>query len=116
MHTFARVGVFIQVRAIELRQATGVVRKVRRHPIQQHADAAGMAGLHEALQAFGLAKARTRCVQAQRLVAPGAIERMLADGQQLDVGETQLGDVIRQTIGQFVPGGKAPALAMAPGP
>ncbi len=113
VEAFARVGVFVQRGAVELRQAVRVGRKVRGHPIHQHADALGMAGLDEACEAFGGAEARGRRVQAERLVAPGTVERIFADRQQLDVREAEVGGVGRQRIGELVPRVQAP-IGMAP--
>ena len=39
MEALARVGVLEQVRAVEVREAVLVVREVRRHPVEDHADA-----------------------------------------------------------------------------
>ena len=61
------------------------------HPVEQQAQAPGVAGGDEAREAGGVAEARGGRVQAQRLVAPGAVERVLGDGQQLQVGEAQVG-------------------------
>ena len=34
-----RIGVLVKMRAVEVREAVSVVRKMRRHPIENHADA-----------------------------------------------------------------------------
>ena len=52
-----------------------------------------MRAIDEAGEAGGLAEAAGRREQADRLVAPGCIERMLADRQQFEVGEAEAGGV-----------------------
>ena len=54
---FARVGVFVQMRAVEVGQAVPVFRKVGRHPIQNHAYAVAMAVIDEVRELVGLAVA-----------------------------------------------------------
>ena len=44
VEALARVGVLVQVRAVEARQPVLVVREVRGHPVEDHADAAAGAG------------------------------------------------------------------------
>ena len=95
-----------------------VLRKVPGRPVEQHADALGVAALDEAAETLGAAEAGGRRVQADGLVAPGAVEGMLGDGQQLDVREAQPGGIARQRGGQGVPVhevGGAPAGRAAPG-
>ena len=86
---------------------------MRRHPVEQHAEAGRAAGRHEARETVGRTEARGRRVHAQRLVAPGSVERMFGDRQQLDVREAELGDIGRQRRGQIVPAVET-AVGMAP--
>ncbi len=79
--------VFVQRGAIEARQAVGVAREMSRHPVEQHADAGLMALIDEIAQVVGRAVAAGGREVAGGLVAPGVIERMLGDRQQLDVRE-----------------------------
>ena len=74
-----------------------------------------MAGGYKNCKTFGLAEARRRRIKPERLVTPGAVERMLADRHQLQMGEPQAGGIGRQLQGQFLPTGKASTLAEAPG-
>ena len=50
----ARIGVFIQGRAVETRQAVGILGKVGRYPVQQYADPVLMAHIHEIAKVIGL--------------------------------------------------------------
>ena len=38
MPPLPRIGVLVEVRAVEFRQAVRVRREMRRHPVQNHAD------------------------------------------------------------------------------
>ena len=115
VEALARVGVFIESRAVELAQPVRVGREVRRHPVEQHADARGVRARDEAAESRGPAEARRRAVQADRLVAPRAVERMFGHGQQFEVGVAHLLRIWHQLIGQLGPGEEAIAvLHLAP--
>ncbi|MNH11885.1 hypothetical protein D3C79_714130 [compost metagenome] len=85
--------------------------EMRRHPVEQHANAALVAGVDEGGKVLGAAVARGGREQRQRLVAPGAAERVLHDRQQFDMGEAQLLNVRHQALGQLAPVVIAPHLA-----
>ena len=57
--------------------------------------------LDEGAEVARRAEARGRRIQADRLVAPGAVEGMLADRQQLDVGEAHVARIGHQRVGQL---------------
>ncbi|MNM98353.1 hypothetical protein D3C81_1108820 [compost metagenome] len=97
------VFVLVQGRAVETRQAMFVGREMRRHPVEQHADTALVAGIDEGGVVFGATEARGGREQRQWLVAPGAAERVLHDWQQFDVGEAQFLHIGHQALGQFTP-------------
>src|SRR5262245_21548645 len=71
-------------------------RKVRRYPVEDHTDTGLVQRIDEGLEIVRCAVARTRCKVSSGLITPGTIERMLHDGQKLDVGETQLPRIRRQ--------------------
>ncbi|MCY1525358.1 hypothetical protein D9M68_603340 [compost metagenome] len=101
VETLARVGVLVQRGAIEVAQAVRVGGEVRWHPVEDHAQPRGMRGFDEMAEVAGCAEARGRRIQADRLVAPRAIERVLGDGQQLDVREAQVAHVGHERVGQL---------------
>ena len=76
----------VQRGAVELDEAVRVLREVRRHPVHEHADAGRVATVHEVHEVLRRPEARGRRVVATDLVAPGAVERVLGDAHQLDVG------------------------------
>ena len=115
MKTFLGVGVFVEMRAVKSRQAVRVAGKVRGHPIQNNAQAGGMGRVHKILKILRAAKARRRREHAQRLVAPGRVQRMLTDRHQLQMRKAQVAGIRHQRIGQFAVVQPAPAIRLAPG-
>ena len=93
MEALARIGVLVERGAVEPRQSLLIGREMGRDPVEDDAKARGMRPVDEAGESRRLAEAPGRREQADRLVAPGLVERMLADRQKLDVGVAQIGDV-----------------------
>ena len=78
MLALARVGVLVQRRAVEAGQAVRIAREVRRHPVEQDADAGLVQDVDERLEVVGRAEATGRRVVADGLIAPG---RVVADAR-----------------------------------
>jgi hypothetical protein len=118
MEALARIGVLEQVRAVEGSQSVGVGREVRRHPVEDHADAGLVQHVDQVHQVLRRAVARGRREVAGGLVAPGAVERMLRDRQQLDVRESAFAHMVGERMGdvaigrQHVVAGPAPRAEM----
>jgi hypothetical protein len=106
----------VQVRAVEVGQPVPVLREVRRHPVDDDADALLVAAVDEVLEVIGRAVAGGDRVVADGLVAPGAVERMLGQGQDLDVGEAEVLHVRQQRVGQLAVAQPAVALLRHPPP
>ena len=100
----ARVGMFVERGAVEMGEAMRVDREMRRHPVEDDAEARRMRTIDEAREARRIAEAAGRREQADRLIAPGGIERMLGDRQQFEMGEAQIDDIGDQRVGEFVVG------------
>ena len=80
MRALPRVGMLVEMRAIELREAEGVSREMRGSPIQKNANAGEVSAVNKLHEFSGRAVAAGCGEIADRLIAPGAIERMLHDG------------------------------------
>lgn len=80
MEALARVGMLIERGAVELGETVGVGRKMRRHEVDDNADAFLMAGIHEGGEILRLAEAARGREQPQGLVAPRAGEGCSATG------------------------------------
>ncbi len=104
MRALARIGVLVEMRAVEERQAVRVAREMRGRPIENHADAFLMAAIDEVHEIFRRAEAAGDREISDGLIAPGLVERMLHDGHQLDVRVAHLLDVGNQLIGEFAIG------------
>ena len=102
-----RVAVLVEVRAVEVAEPVLVGREVRRHPVEDDADAALVQAVDQVHQVLRRAVAAGRREVAGRLVAPRAVERVLHHRQELDVREAELGDVVGQRLGQLAVGERA---------
>ena len=92
---------FIKMRAVKQGQPVFVGRKVRRHPIQQDAQALVVGGRDQRTEFFGCAVADGGGVHANGLIAPRAVKRVFGDRHHLDMGEAHVRHVIDQIAGQF---------------
>jgi hypothetical protein len=99
--TLARVGVLVEVGTVEESEALEVLREVRRDPVDHHADPGPVKRVHQVLEVVGGTEPARRGEEAQRLVAPGAVEGVLGRRQELDVGVAHLGDVGDQFVGEL---------------
>ena len=97
----ARVGVLVERGAVELRERPLVAREVRGHPVDEDAVAVLVQVVDEPPEVVGGAEARGRGVVRRDLVAPRPAERVLGDGQQLDVGEAGLVEVVDELAGHL---------------
>ncbi len=110
------VRVLVQRRAVEAGERELVLGEVRRHPVDDHADAGLVQPVDEVPEAVRVAEARCGREVRRHLVAPGAAERVLHHGQELDVGEPQVGQVGDQLVGELGVGQRLLAVALAPRP
>ncbi len=106
----ARVGVLVQVCPVEGGERPVVTREVGGYPVEDHADAPLVEAVDEVAEVVGRPEARGRRVVAGHLVAPGAGERMLHHRQQLDVRESEIGDVVGELVGELAVAQRAVAL------
>ncbi len=110
MPSLLRIVVLVQRRAVEACEPMGVVGEVRRHPVEDHADAPPVEVIDEPAEVVGRAVARRRGEEARHLVAPRAVERMLHHRQQLDVGEAERAAVVGELRRELAVGEHAVAL------
>src|SRR5262249_33748428 len=110
VHPLARVSVLKQVRAIEVDQPVFVGREVRWHPVEDDADALLVKVVHKVHEVLRTAVAGGRREEARRLVAPGAVEGMLHDGQELDMSVVHAVDMVGKRLRQLAVGQRAVAL------
>ncbi len=112
----ARVGVLVEVGAVEEAQAVLVGGKVRGHPVQDHADAVLVQGVDEVHEILRRAVVARRRKVSRDLVSPGAEEGVLHDRQEFDVGEAHLPNIVGELRGHLPIGEGAVALFGHPSP
>ena len=104
------VRVLVEVRAVEGLETELVGGEVRRHPIQDHADAVLVQVVDEEHEVLRRPIARGRGEVARDLVTPRLVERMLHHRQELDVREAHARDVVGEAGGELAVGEPAAAL------
>ena len=110
------VGVFVGGCTVEVVQAEGVPGEVGGDPVQNDAYPGLVELVDEVFQVIGRAKAAGGREIAGDLVAPGGVQGVLHDREQLHMGVTHLLDIGHQ-IASGVPVGEKLTLAgAAPGP
>jgi hypothetical protein len=116
MLSLPRVRVLVEMRAVEEGEAVGVPRKVGRDPVQDDADAVPVEAVDEVHEVLRRAVAARRGEVAEDLVAPGAVERVLRDGHELDVGVAHVAHVGSEPLGELAVPEEAMALLGHPHP
>jgi hypothetical protein len=101
MFALTRIGVFVQRRAVELRQAVSVLREMPRDPVENHPEAGLMAGVDEQLEILGRTETAGRREKSEDLIAPRSGERVFHHRQQLDVSEAHLRHVGHKPVRQL---------------
>jgi hypothetical protein len=81
------IGVLVQVGAVEQTERPLVGGKMRGHPVQDDPESALVEVVHERHELLRRPVAGRRGEVPGRLVAPRAVERMLHQREELDVGE-----------------------------
>ena len=110
-----RVRVLVERRAVEAGQRELVLREVRGHPVDDHADAGLVQPVDEEPEAVGVAEPRGRGEVRRDLVAPRAAERVLHDRHELDVGEAEVGEVRHELVGELGVASRPRRRVLAPG-
>jgi hypothetical protein len=110
----ARVGVLVERGPVEARKRELVAREVRRHPVEDHADAVLVQAVDELAEVVRIAVGRHGREVARHLVAPRARERMGHHRQQLHVGEAHVVHVGRELVGELEVGERAILVRIAP--
>ena len=93
MHPLTFIGMLIEVRAVEVAWAMLVGGKMRRHPVQDHANTLLVQIVNE------IHKIRRRPIApcwgkvTGDLIAPGGVQRMLHDREEFDMGKSHRLDI-----------------------
>jgi len=114
VESLARIGMFIQRRAVKIGQPVFVGREMRRHPIQNNANPGLMRPVDKTRKARRIAEPRGRRIETQRLVPPTGIIGIFADRQKFDMGKAHADDIGDQPPRQFIPAQKIAGLVPLP--
>ncbi len=95
------VRVLVQRVPIEPAEPMAVGREMRRHPVEDDADACLVQLVDEVHQILGRAVAGARSEVRRALISPRRVIGMLGDGEQLDVGEPHVGHVSDEGFGEL---------------
>ena len=79
----------------------GVFREMPRDPIDDNTQFGFVAGIHQGPELVDCTVPDRRRKKTDRLVSPGAVERVLGNRQQLDMGEPHLLDVLCELDGRL---------------
>src|ERR1039457_2079307 len=77
MKSLPRIRVLVEVRAVEVGESMLVVRKMRRHPIEDHAESALVQAVNEIHEVLRRAVARGGREISCDLISPRTVEGML---------------------------------------
>ncbi len=84
-----RIGVLVHVAPVEEDEAVLVGREMRRHPVEDHTDPLLVQVVDQEHQVLRRPVAAGGSEEAGRLVSPRSVERVLHDGEELDVSEAE---------------------------
>ena len=96
MLSATRIIVLVKCRSIKAGQRIIVLRKMRRHPVEYHADAGRVQRIHQRGKIVRCPVATRWRKKTSHLIAPRRIIGVLSHGQKLDMRETHLRHVTDQ--------------------
>ena len=106
----------VTARAVELIKPVGILRKMRRHPVENHANSRPMRLVDEILEVLRRAVAMCRRVIAGDLIAPRRVIRILHHRQQFNMRIAHVPYIGNQLLRKLAEGQDASILVPLPGP
>ena len=91
----------VQMGAVEITEPGFVFGKMGRDPIDYHSDLTLMEAIHQIHKIRGSPKPASGGIIANYFIPPGTIERVLHDGEELDVCIARIMNVIGELHGHF---------------
>ena len=101
VRAFARVVMLVKRGAVKAGKRPIIARKVRRHPVHQHADARLVQRVDQILKIIRRAEAARRRVKPGDLIAPGRIKRVFRNRQEFNMREAHFPHVVNQWNGNL---------------
>src|SRR5262249_34594460 len=87
MESLTPVGMFVKMRAVEVSQPVAIRREVRRYPVENYPNSMLVKVIHHVHEVLRRSIARGWRKVTGGLISPRAIERMLHNRQQFNMGE-----------------------------
>ena len=103
MFALPGVFVFVQRTAVKPGETVRVLGEMSGHPVENHANAGQMTGIHKCPEVVGRPEPTGRCKISGDLVPPRGVIGMFHHRHQLDVREAEPGDVRNQFVNQLAP-------------
>src|SRR4029434_8053737 len=95
------VGVLVEVGAVEVNEPVRIAREMRRHPVENHADAAPVEMVDEGHELPWPSIAARGGKVADRPIPPRRGEQRRHHGEELSVRKAHLTDVVRKLVRQL---------------
>ena len=95
------ICIFIQCLSVKICQTCGILRKMRRYPVQNHTYSILMEVVHHILEIFRCTISGCRCIVANHLIAPGTIKWMLGNPHQFHMCIPHVLYILCQFMGEF---------------
>ncbi len=96
-----RIGVLVKVRPVEHGEPVRVLREVGGDPVEENPDSLLVAAVDKGHEFDRVAVPGCGGEIPERLIPPGAVERVLGDGEKLDVGVPHLPDIGDELVRQL---------------
>ncbi len=116
VHALPGVFMLVKMGSVEKHQAMFVAGKMRRHPVQDDADAVLVQVVDQKHEILRGAVAAGGCKEPQCLVSPGAVEGVLHYRQELHMGEPHGQHILGERSCHLRIGEKAVAVFRHPAP
>ena len=87
--------------SIEPGKAVRIGREMRGHPVHQHRKPGAVRSVNKARKALRFTKPGRGSIEPGGLVAPARIVGMLGNRHELDMGESQVRDIVDEIHGEF---------------
>ena len=94
--------VFVTGRTVEFEKPVFVFRKMRRHPVEDYADAVIMESVHQPHKSVRRAETRRNAEISRYLIPPATVERVFRNGHEFHVGIPHLFDVRHELCRKFI--------------
>ena len=101
MRAFPRILMFIETGSVKVGKPIGIPWEMRRHPVQNDADAGFMHFIHKIFEILVRPVPGSRRIIPNDLISPGAVKRMLHHRHQFDMRVTHLFHIIGYQGGEF---------------